>query len=170
MWANEKIEIKLQMRADEAGVFAHRKPIARGHSVFAYEGMERFVQQRPLHRATQRIGPVEHHDGFARPSAILHRVRKRVQIGVKPGAHVLNVVNQNVKRVQHLLGHPSRRAIQAEDGNARFRVHFACHMAARLHRAANAVFAGEQRAQIVYFRQNVHRGPQPSIHTRGPCD
>lgn len=88
-------------------------------------------------RAADRIGTIEHPELFPKLPRTLHRVRHRRDVRVRPRADVLNVEEQHVDSSQHLGARMTRRAVEAEYGEARLRIN------RRGNRGAGAAIAAE---------------------------
>jgi len=89
--------------------------MAHGQGPGADEALPARPQPKPLRWPTDRVGAIEHPDGFAMLRRRLEHVLEGRDEGVDAAAEVLQVDEDDVERLHHRLGGRPRLAVEAED-------------------------------------------------------
>ena len=90
--------------------------VAHRHAELADEGLKPRLQRRPFDLdAADRIRPVADDDRYAVTRRGAQAVRHGVDEGVDAGADVLQVDDEHVDELEHLLGRLARLAVERED-------------------------------------------------------
>ena len=164
---DRQLHVELQVILDIARILADGQRVLRGQLVIAHErGLRELKNGAAVPDAAQRVDAVEHDHGLAAARARLHGVGERVEVGVKARADVLNIEDQDVKGVQHLLIEVAVRAEGAVHSDARLLVHAGIHLRAGLRAAADAVLHSEQGGQVAALADDVDGAAQVVVDAR----
>ena len=125
------------------------------------------LQHVPLHRPADRVRTIEHdHRDALRPGGP-HHVHRGGEIGVVPGARVLEIDQQQVDSGEHLVGGGGSPAVKTIDWKPSGRIDRRRDRRAGIGRATESVLGAEQRHQPDSRRpQSHHVADTARIHAR----
>ena len=127
---------------------AHGHAVAHGHGACAHEAFPAGLQRQAFDGAARGVGPVEYPHAFAVRGRGLEHVAQRGDEGVDATAQVLQVHQQDVEAVHHLVGGAAHLTVEAEDRDAPAWVHVVGRLDhVVLFVAAQAVLWAKGRAQ-----------------------
>ena len=155
---------------DHAGVFADGQTETHRDAVAPVLVELRFRNRAFVIFPAERIDPVEHDQLPVERDAVFHQVCQGAQIGERPAADILDIVDDHIDVFQPLGGQMGELAVKGKhlfsgpgidpvgEGNAVLQV------------AADAVFGPEERGDAADFRQHVDGGVGLTVNGGGIGD
>ena len=160
-----------EIGADPVPAVHESGDLAGGHAVPVreriepHEGPVVVPDQVPLHRAPDRVRPVEDDDALPVRGGGFHGVRHGPDVGVVARADILDVEDERVEPLQHRRRRPPGGPVEAVDGDPSVRVGDLDQV---LLDGVEAVLGGEERGER-HSRQPGHhvaRVPEGRVHRR----
>ena len=166
--------VEAEVIVEEPGGFADRQPVPHRDRKLTDEGRIGGVEGRAFDVfAVDRVGPIADDDADPVPSSRAKAVRHRIDVGVDPGADVLQVHHQDVHVGQHLRRRFARLAVERMDRQPApgvARVRRLDHVLLEVR--AKAVLGAEERRQrpVAAGGQPIGRMDEGSIDRRRIAD
>jgi hypothetical protein len=112
------VEVSVEAPRVPAGELAEGEAVPQDQPRRPHEALVARPQKAPLDGPAGGVRPVEHPERLAGAGAVLHRPERGGHEGVDAGSDVLQIDEEDVEGVEHLLGQPACIAVEAPDPKA----------------------------------------------------